>query len=82
MLCQAWAIVDTCDSCYSLSRWKGRQPGRPVLVILTRATYLVGQDQAQLESTIGNIGISSSSDTGSDTEGGSGGGEEHGRGRT
>jgi hypothetical protein len=42
-------------------------------------TYLVRQDQAQLQRTIGNIGITSSSDSGSGSEGGSGGGEEHDR---
>lgn len=44
---------------------------------ILRSTHLVRQDQAQLESTIGNIGVSSTSDTGGGTEGNSGDGEEH-----
>jgi hypothetical protein len=43
------------------------------------STHLVRQDQAQLQRTIGNIGVTSSSDSGSGSEGGSGGGEEHDR---
>ena len=42
-------------------------------------THLMRQDQAQLQRTIGNIGVTSSSDSNSGSEGGSGGGEEHDR---
>ena len=44
---------------------------------ISEFTHLVRQDQAQLQRTIGNIGVTSSSDSNSGSEGGSGGGEEH-----